>query len=188
LKGAKIMAKSKIVKKFLSNGQEVLIRYPKMSDCADLLKNINSLVAERAFIAYQIKQTKKSEEKWLAELLKKIKQKKLVALAVEIDGKIVGLAQVGKEKTEAESHVASFGIGLIKEARGRGIGKELLNAVIAEAKKVLRVKIVTLTVFAVNKRAVNLYRSCGFQKTETLKGGIKHYGKFFDRDRMVKYL
>ena len=57
-----------------------------------------------------------------------------MALAVEINGKIVGLAQVGKEKTEAESHVASFGIGLIKEARGRGIGKELLNAVIAEAK------------------------------------------------------
>src|SRR3989344_1035156 len=188
LKGAKIMAKSKIVKRFLSNGQEILIRYPKMSDCADLLKNINSLVDERAFIAHQVKQTKKSEEKWLVELLLKIRQKKSVALAVEINGRVVGLAQVGKERTEVESHVASFGISLRSEARGRGIGKKLLNAVIAEAKKVLRVKIITLTVFAVNKRAISLYRSCGFQKTETLKGGIKHYGKFFDRDRMVKYL
>ena len=182
------MARYRIVKKFRSNGEEVIIRYPKISDGDDLLRNINSLVEERAFIALEKKQTKAGEKKWLATLLKNVRGKKIVALVAEINGKVVGLSQVEKNSKDAFSHVGGFGISLIKEARGRHIGERLAKAVIAEAKRVLKVRIVTLGAYACNRPAVDCYRKCGFVKTEIMKGGIKYHGKFLYRIRMVKYL
>lgn len=180
--------RTRVVKRFRSNGEEVVIRYPRISDCDDLLYNINSLVDERALIAIQKKQTKRQEKKWLLSLLKKIRRKTAVALVVKINGWVVGLASVDKKPQEAMSHIGGFGISLVKEARGRGIGEQLLKTVIAEAKRVLRIRIVVLSAFAGNRPAVNCYRKCGFIKTETMKGGIRYYGKFLDRIRMVKYL
>ncbi len=182
------MKGGKAVKRFRSNGEEVVIRYPRVNDYDDLLRNINSLVEERAFIAMEKKQTKTNERKWLTDLLKGIRKKTKVALVAVIGEKVVGLAQIEKESKDAFSHVGGFGISLIKMVRGRGIGQRLLRAVVAEAKKVLKIKIVTLFAVAKNYRAVNFYRKCGFKKTEIMRGGIRHYGKFLDRIRMVKYL
>jgi len=182
------MANNRVIKSFSSNGDTVIIRYPLIKDSDDLFENINSLVSERVFIDIQEKQTKLKEKKWLLSLLKDIKGGKSVALVAEINGKVVGLANVEREKSKSMSHVAHFGIALIKEARGRGIGEKLLRAIVAEAKKVLKIKIVTLSAFADNRPAVSLYRKCGFVKTETMRGGIKHYGKYLDRIHMIKYL
>lgn len=183
-----IMARRGVVKKFRLNGETVVFRYPVFSDCDDLLRNFNSLIEERAFIASEKKQTKAGKKKWLAGLLKDVKKKNKVVLAVVIGKRVVGLAHIDKNTDASFSHVGSFGIGLIKIARGRGIGQRLLMAVVAEAKKVLKIKIVTLWAFAKNRIAINCYRKCGFVKTETMKGGIKHYGEYLDRIRMVKYL
>lgn len=178
----------KVVKRFRSNGETVILRYTTTADFSDLLKNINSLVDERAFIAMDKKQTRAAEKKWLVALLKDVKKRKKVALVAVISGKVVGLAQIEKDSKAAFSHIGGLGISLIKTARGRGIGEKLLRAVIAEAKRVLRIKIVKLSVVAVNRPAIRCYRGCGFQKTETMRGGIKHYGKYFDRIRMIKYI
>lgn len=182
------MAQSRIVRQFRSNGEKVVIRYPRISDSDDLLENINSLVAERAFITLQKKQTKRKEEKWFKTLLKKIKRGQAVALVVEINGKVLGLSQVEKSQREEDAHLASFGIAIGKRARGRHIGERLTKTVIAEAKRVLKIRIIVLTAFVCNRPAVNCYRKCGFVKFGLLKGGIGHYGQFLDRIYMAKYL
>ena len=182
------MAKGKILKQFRSNGEKVVIRYLRISDCDDLLENFNSLVDERAYIMPQKKQTKRQEKKWFGSLLKKVGQGRAVALVVEINGKVLGLSQIEKAHREEESHLASFGIAIGKRARGRHIGERLTKAVITEAKRVLKVKIITLTAFVRNRPAINCYRKCGFLKFGLLKGGIGHYGQFLDRIYMAKYL
>ena len=182
------MAEGKTVKQFCSNGEKVIFRYPRIGDLGDMLRNINSLVDECAYIATERRQTKAGEKKWLAALLSDIRKKKKVALVVVIDGRVIGVAQVDRNSKEAFSHVGSLGIGMIKDARHRGIGRRLLLAVIGEAKKVMKIKIVSLSAVAKNRIAVKCYKECGFKKTETMRGGIKYYGEYLDRIRMVKYL
>lgn len=177
----------KIVRRFRSNGQEVIFRYPRMADLNDCLEYINSLVAERAYIGVKEKQTRKQESTWLKGLLKKIRQRKIVVLVVEIEGKMVGIAQAEK-KLLGQSHVAKLGIGLAKKARGRHIGKWLMRSIIAEAKRVLKSRIITLTVLSCNQIAINCYIECGFRVFGVLRDGLKHYGRYVDYFYMAKYL
>ena len=69
-----------------------------------------------------------------------------------------------------------------------GIGRKLLNCVLKEAKNKLGMKIAELGVFEKNEIAKKLYRSCGFKKIGTIKGGYNYYGKYTDSIIMVKYL
>jgi ribosomal protein S18 acetylase RimI-like enzyme len=57
-----------------------------------------------------------------------------------------------------------FGIGLAEDAQGRGWGRRMAGAVLAEA-DARGVKRVTLTVVKANVRAWTLYESLGFRRT-----------------------
>jgi len=62
-------------------------------------------------------------------------------LVVEANGKVMGLAEINKG-LGGESHVGTLGIGLGREIRALGLGKKLMQAVIEEAKKNLKIEIV----------------------------------------------
>jgi len=181
------MKPGKIVEKFNINGKTVIFRYPTIKDLDGLLNCINSLVEERAMVRIQKKKTRKEEKEWLLKTLKNIKAKTEVFLVVDIEGKIMGSSGVTKNRG-AMAHVGELGISLRKEARGKGMGKRLFKALIREAKKVLKVKIITLEVFGRNSIAQNLYKKCGFKEMGRIKKGVNHYGRFDDLVTMVKYL
>ncbi len=169
------------------DGTEVKVRYPKFSDWKDLMKLINSAVEEGAFIKADRKFNSKEEKKWLREVLKKIKEKKAVMLVAEVNGKVVGNCSINKGKY-SKSHVGTLGILIKKEFRGLGIGKRLMQLAIEEARKKLKIEIVVLTLFSVNKIAHHLYRKLGFKEFGVLRKGLKRKGKYFDEIYMVKYL
>lgn len=77
---------------------------------------------------------------------------------MEEDGEILGGASVG----ESVSGVLSLGMSLVPEARGRGGGRALLDAVIDHARSVGAHK-VELEVWPDNVRAIGLYESAGFE-------------------------
>ena len=179
------MLTGKIVKQFEIDGEKIVFRYPRMSDLEGLLELVNAIVDDKAMVSSQAKKTKKEERMWLLSILKNIKKKEGVYLVVEMNGKIVGNAAVERHKEPAKKHVGEFGIMLRKEARGKGIGEKLLRCVIEEAKKVLKVKIITLEVMASNKVALHLYEKCGFKVIGTIKSGVKYYNRYEDDILMV---
>lgn len=85
-----------------------------------------------------------------------------VELCAVVDGRIVGTAGVEavgkKEKVKLR---AEFGISIEKEYWGMGIGRALMGACIACARRA-GYRQIELTVVAENKRAVALYESMGF--------------------------
>ena len=182
------MKEGKVVKKFKHHGQEVIFRYPKMSDLNDLLFLANVLVKERAYISMQKKLTRKKEAEWLKTSLKEIKAKKRIILVVEIDGKIMGNANINKSSLSVQSHVTSFGIILGREVRGVGLSEQLFQAIEKEAKTRFKIKIIKLNACSANKRAISFYRKMGFKEIGRIKKGIKHYGRYLDEVLMVKYL
>ena len=85
-----------------------------------------------------------------------------IEIIAEIDGNIVGLAgieAVGKQ--EKVRHRAVFGISVVKDRWGIGIGRALTEACVECAKRAGYAQL-ELEVVADNTNAIALYRSVGF--------------------------
>ncbi|MGZ5277337.1 MAG: N-acetyltransferase family protein, partial [Caldimonas sp.] len=72
------------------------------------------------------------------------------------------------------------------EARGRGVGRELLAALIGQARSSDRIEMLTLTVTAGNSAAVRLYETAGFVVFGRLDRAIRLAdGRYHDKVHMV---
>ena len=81
-------------------------------------------------------------------------------LVIEASGRIVGWAFLRKlDTTEAD-----LGIGIAEPHTGRGLGRRLMDALIAHARE-RGVAAITLCHVADNARARRLYEPCGFVET-----------------------
>lgn len=78
-------------------------------------------------------------------------------------GKLAGWCDIVPHSYEGMRHVGRLGMGLRKDYRFRGIGRELLSAAIQKA-FAGAVERIELEVFATNGPAVKLYEAFGFQR------------------------
>lgn len=92
---------------------------------------------------------------------------RVAGFVVEVDGRIVG--SMGLEL--APYGVVTLGMALLDGYRGRGFGRELLEAGIAWAREVGAHKI-ALQVWPHNERAIALYERMGFVREGLLR---RHY-------------
>jgi RimJ/RimL family protein N-acetyltransferase len=82
--------------------------------------------------------------------------------AVEYGGRCIGSAGL---RVDADQHCATYTVGLFVAAlRGRGLGREVTQLVLAWAFDALGVHRVQLEVLASNSRAINCYLACGFRQ------------------------
>ncbi|MBI5355374.1 MAG: GNAT family N-acetyltransferase [Candidatus Aenigmarchaeota archaeon] len=181
------MNPGKILEKRIISGKSVVFRYPKLFDAKGAMETINSQVEERADIAKMTKVTLQQEKKWVSSVLKAVKGKEKVFIAIEAGGQYAGSCEVTKDRMESQRHVGTLGIGLRKEIRSLGIGKRAMRLAIREAKKI-GVTIVRLDVYNTNKVGQRLYKKLGFHVTGKIKNLALHYGKRKDGITMVKYL
>ncbi len=178
----------KIIRKFKArNGQEIILRYPKMNDVDSLLKFINKLVVEPNIgIAKMKKATKKEEANWLKKNIDEMKKDKLKFIVAEAYERVIGETEI-RIGQDTSAHVADFGIAIAKEYRsiGIGIGTEMMKTIFEEAKK-LGMEIITLKVFSFNSHAIKTYESAGFKPFGILPKGIYKNGKYTDEIYMYK--
>lgn len=168
--------------------KEVSIRYLFKEDVKDLLELYNSLVDEKAYTCATEKFTLSQEKLFVFDCLEKIEKAKAIFLVAECEGKVLGIASVEKEESSVLGHRGNFGIILSRELRGEGVGEVLAKAVILEAKKFLKIKIVVLKVFEENKPAVSLYLKLNFVLAGKIEKGLKYFGRYKNELTMVKYL
>jgi len=109
------------------------------------------------------------------------------SLVVRVDGKVVGSAGM-TPFTGKRAHVAEFGISIVESHRNMGLGTLILKEFIEIAKK-SHFETIQLSAFSNNKRAVHVYRKCGFKKCGKLKRDIKFAdGTYADRILMEQIL
>ncbi|WML42782.1 GNAT family N-acetyltransferase [Neobacillus sp. PS3-40] len=89
-------------------------------------------------------------------------------LVAEINGRIVGFIRGAGNKLKRMSHRVEFGIGVLKEYWGYGIGKNLLKELIHWADS-SGIRKITLHVLETNDKAKKLYENHGFQVEGILK-------------------
>jgi RimJ/RimL family protein N-acetyltransferase len=103
------------------------------------------------------------------------------------ESRILGTAGFAMRNEEKEAHKGLlWGMYVRPEARGAGVARQLVEAVIAYARP--RVELVQLSVVVGNERARRLYASFGFVEYGIEKNSLKHQGKYYDEILMAKDL
>ncbi|MCZ8536060.1 GNAT family N-acetyltransferase [Paenisporosarcina quisquiliarum] len=83
-------------------------------------------------------------------------------LVAEVDQKIVGFSRCEGSNLKRSSHKVEFGVCVLMEYWGFGIGKNLLQQAIHWA-DTHEIKKITLNVLETNEKAIELYKKCGFE-------------------------
>ncbi len=79
------------------------------------------------------------------------------------EGDIVGRLSLARDPHPASRHVADLGLMVAAEHRGRGIGRQLLEAAV-EWSRMSEIRKLELHVFPHNAPALRLYESFGFER------------------------
>ena len=108
-----------------------------------------------------------------------------VMLIALTDGQVVGCLTAELERHPQFRHACEFGMGVLKEQRGKGIGAALVESLVdwAKSKGLRRIQ---LSVFARNTGAIRLYRRLGFVVEGTKKEAIQIGDQYEDLVEMAR--
>jgi ribosomal protein S18 acetylase RimI-like enzyme len=168
----------------LETGEEINIRYPKMSDLPKLLNYINELIEEDSYLILNKKLSLQEERDYLKQVLKEVKGKERVFLFALFKNKIVGTCEIRKMKGR-KSRVGELGISVKKEYRRKGIGKRLLKTAFSEAENI-GINLLQLSVFSNNKAAISFYKKEGFEECGRIPKALKFKDELVDEILMYK--
>ena len=173
----------------LKNGKEAWLRNGEIADGKEVYEVFNTTHGETDYmLSYPDENSFDAEEE--GEFLKeKAENPREIEIIARIDGKVVGTA--GFEAIGAKdkvSHRAEFGISVLKEYWGLGLGRALTEACIKCAKEAGYYQL-ELNVVAENSRAISMYRSLGFEEFGRNPAGFNsRYSGFQELVYMLRIL
>jgi RimJ/RimL family protein N-acetyltransferase len=102
-------------------------------------------------------------------------------LLIAKDGyKIVAIGSIQGQQLKKFRHCGEFGVSVLKEYWGKGIGKELTNRLIDWAKENPVLKKINLHVNIENKVAIAIYRKIGFRQEGILSKDFYYNNRYVD--------
>lgn len=149
-------------KMILPNGKELILRNATKEDSKVMLDVYNKTHEETDYLlAYSDESTLTLEDE--ANFLDgMVKSENAIELFAIVDGEVVGCAGIAACGNKYKvSHRADFGISILKDYWGLGIGSRLTEACI-ECARVAGYEQIELQVVADNERAIKTYNKLGF--------------------------
>ena len=143
-------------------GLAVHIRNGMASDGSTVLENFNLTHAETDYLRTYPDENHFDAEQESCYLEKKVTSPNEIELIAFVDGKMAGTAGIEAIGTQYKvAHRAEFGISILKDYWGLGIGRALMEACIQCAKAAEYAQL-ELEVVAENTRAISMYQTAGF--------------------------
>lgn len=172
------------IKEFTSKkGNTVIIRTPKWEDLDDILNFVNALSKEDTYVLLSGETISREEEiTYLSNQITGMENKTKIHLIATVNGTFAANCGIDVEKRR-KKHVGSIHISVSQKFREEGIGIELMNALISEAKK-LKLRLLTLTCIEGNERALHVYEKVGFQKTGLFPKAVYYHGAYVGEIQM----
>ncbi|MFU2329861.1 GNAT family N-acetyltransferase [Pseudomonas sp. NFX98] len=103
------------------------------------------------------------------------------------EGRLAGIVGLAFEPREKARHKATlFGMYVSANVRQRGLGFQLVEAVLAEARSHQGLRLIKLTVTAGNNAAFNLYQRCGFVQYGLEPMAVRVGEEYFDKIHMCR--
>jgi len=142
----------------LRDDRTATIRPATEDDAAALQENINAVGAEIDFILTEsVGNDVEHEREWIRHF----DGTSSVLFIADVDGKLVGAADVHPGRPPKESHVGTLGIAIRDGYRNLGLGRALMERCL-EWMRDRQFKKACLQVFSTNAQAIALYKKLGF--------------------------
>jgi RimJ/RimL family protein N-acetyltransferase len=152
-----------------------LIRPSRIEDAAAFSEAGGRVATEKRYLAtvdgYTVEQTR--------SYLQRAAEGLLYQFVAEVDGRVIGACDISPRQAAGFTHVGVLGMFLLPEWRGRGIGKQLLEASLSTARSA-GLERIELEVFADNEAALHLYETHGFAREGRKVHGRKFEGRYQD--------
>lgn len=168
------------MKEIIVNQEKVIIRKANQSDSKALIKYLNIIGGESDFLTFGLGEfgiTIEQEEEFIKNTLKKDNSLFIIA---EVNGKVIGNLNFSGGPRQRNAHVGEFGVSVLKEYWGNGIGEELIRYLVNWSKSSGIIRKINLRVRTDNKAGINLYKKIGFSEEGVLKRDYLINGKFYD--------
>jgi ribosomal protein S18 acetylase RimI-like enzyme len=112
-----------------------------------------------------------------------------VVLGAFDEGQLAGIVGLALEPREKARHKATlFGMYVSASVRQRGLGVQLVEAALAQARRHPELRLVKLTVTAGNEAALKLYQRCGFIQFGLEPMAVRVGEEYFDKIHMWREL
>ena len=146
----------------LKNGKEALLRNGDASDGRAVYEAFNLAHAETDYLLSNSDENSYDPEQEARFLRERTDSPNEIEIIAVVDGKVAGTAGIEAVGTKYKvRHRAEFGISVLREYWGVGLGRALTNACIRCARDAGYAQL-ELNVVAENQRALSLYRDVGF--------------------------
>ena len=161
----------------------VTVRAATAADVEAICRIHNQGISDRVATLDTTQRTGDDTSKWLLE-----RGPRHPVLVADLDGAVVGWASLNQfNPRPAYNHVADFSVYVERGMRGKGIGRELLEALIERARAIGFHKMV-LAAMAFNDAGLGLYRRAGFSRVGIYKEHGQLDGRWVDVVIMEKLL
>ena len=139
------------------------IDHATLADAADLMALHRSVLEEGRYFITLAEEFHNSLERQRMIMRQLITQDNSCMLLARAHGQLVGMVLIRGGFLQRMAHVGKLEIFLRSDCRGKGVGRTLMDAVLQWARDHAVLAKIGLSVFEDNERAVQLYRSMGFQ-------------------------
>ena len=164
-----------IIREAVSDDAEMMILYLNQvgGESDYLLHGENEFIVPTEGVKRKLAMSKESENS-------------IVLIALENE-QIIARAELEGYYAKRIRHRAKFSISVRKEYWNQGIGTEMINRIVEQAKK-MKLRIIELEVIADNVRGIHLYHKMGFVDIGIYKDYFHVNGTFKDAVIMQKLL
>ena len=159
--------------------EQIKIRAATEEDAENMLAIQSEVLAEVDYLITtleEFQQTIDEQRKWIQA---KLENERELILIAQYQEKIVGWLVFQSPNRKRLAHTGSFGMMILKEYRGLGIGKRLLEKLLKWAEFNPYIEKISLGVFSTNESAIALYKKMGFveegRKINEIKLNDKQY-------------
>ncbi|MFX1323645.1 MAG: GNAT family N-acetyltransferase [Promethearchaeota archaeon] len=174
----------------LKTGDKVIIRHLHKSDVEGVWINFNEVIEEGVYLpVFFPVRSQLEKDSWY----RKIKSEKETCIVADHQSfkppyNIIGQCEISNSEWDAGLHVGILGIIVKKKFRDLGIGMNLMDIGIREAKKLNNKEKIILSCFSTNERALHLYKKLGFEVVGVRKKQFYMDSKYYDEILMELWI
>ncbi len=141
---------------------------------------------EEAFTSDAATEAERTAQSYRARLGRDASGRSGYTLGAWRGDRLVGAITCERDPRSKVRHIGHIvGTMVLGDQQGQGVGRALLDALIARGSADDELHQLTLSVTASNRAAVRLYESAGFTRYGTLPRAIRVAGRFLDKDLML---
>jgi RimJ/RimL family protein N-acetyltransferase len=169
-----------VISILLDNGQTVVIREAVGQDSMPLIEYLGKIAEDTEFLTFgpgELNISHKEEEKLINEIF--LAKNKIMLLAVA-ENEVIGCLNFRGGPRSRNEHAGEFGISVLKDYWGKGIGSLMIKQMIIWAKETGVIRKINLLARCDNDRALRLYESLGFFREGIISRGVYLSGQFYD--------